>query len=100
MTALRFLIWFTTSQNRTVGPVSLLKAMVPSLSSTMKPVVGTMWVTEMALKVRPLIVKACSGVISINRSTGVRSLGSCVKSGQVVLLNKWFFIDAMTSFTA
>ena len=63
----------------------------------MKPVVGTMCETWTARKVRPLIVKGCSGVISISFSTGVRSLGRLVKSGQVWLLNRWFRIEATTS---
>ena len=57
-----FFTAFTTSQKRSVGPVSLEKAMAPFLSSRMKPVVGTMCETRTARMRRPLISNGCSGV--------------------------------------
>ena len=67
------------------------------LSSTTKPVVGTMCETWMARNVSPLIVNGRSGAISISFSTGVMSFGRLVKSGHVWLLNRWLRMDATTS---
>ena len=59
--------------------------------------VGTMWETWTARMLSPLIWKGTSGWTSTSFSTGVRSLGRQVKSGQVWLLKRWFFIEAITS---
>ena len=45
----------------------------------------------------PFTAKGSSSGTSTSFSTGVRSLGRQVKSGQVWLLKRWFFIDAITS---
>jgi hypothetical protein len=42
-------------------------------------------------------LKRRSSGISTSFRTGVRSFGRQVKSGQVWLLKRWFFIDAITS---
>ncbi len=46
---------------------------------------------------RPFTLKGFSIGTSTSLSTGVRSFGRQVKSGQVWLLNRWAFIDAITS---
>ena len=56
-----------------------------------------MWETGTGRMVRPLTTTSSSGCTSTSLSTGVRSLGRLVKSGQVWLLKRWFFIDAITS---
>ena len=100
MTARSRFTVFTTSQNLSVGPVSLENAMAPFLSSRMNPVVGTMCDTRTARMVSPLITKGTSGSTSTSLSTGVRSLGRLVKSGHVWLLKRWFRMEAMTSAMA
>ena len=46
---------------------------------------------------QPVDLEGRSSGISTSFSTGVRSFGRQVKSGQVWLLKRWFFIDAITS---
>jgi len=70
---------------------------LPVRSSTMKPVVGTECETRIARTESPFTLKARSSGISTSFRTGVRSFGRQVKSGQVWLLKRWFFIDAITS---
>ena len=56
--------------------------------------------TRTARTARPLTLNGRSSGTSTSFSTGVRSFGRDVKSGQVWLLKRWFFIDAITSAIA
>ena len=77
------------------GPVSLEKAMAPFLSSRMKPVVGTLCETWTARMVSPLIDERLLGLDLDELQHRREVVGRHVKSGQVWLLKRWFFIDAI-----